>query len=266
MADVEPAPRRSGGPPRWMMFTGCGCLLPGFILVATVAWTMQLFGQLIHTAEAWRGLEALIAFDDSARGVPTGEEDNPNTPVDESREQGEFKLLLGGAIPFSGGVEAYWFGRSVPSPADTDRSYGEDALSVTFLKLPSDQSEAATTAAPGTPTHEDMTVEVQGVPLRGRRLPEMVSDELYFKISGLEEVRGAGAAVWLREGFTDPEEEGETFDLLLFLQRPASSQPITDAEIVRFLEPFHVAALAEEASADGGEGAGEGPGGDGEGR
>jgi len=111
-----------------------------------------------------------------------------------------------------------------------------------------------------------MTVEVQGVPLRGRRLPEMVSDELYFKISGLEEVRGAGAAVWLREGFTDPEEEGETFDLLLFLQRPASSQPITDAEIVRFLEPFHVAALAEEASADGGEGAGEGPGGDGEGR
>lgn len=249
MADAGPETRgrRSGGPPRWMFFTGCGCLLPGFILVATAAWTMQLFGQLINTSEAWRGLSELITYDEVARGLPTGEEDNPNTPIDESREAGEFELLLGGAIPFSSGVEVYWFGRSVPSPADTDRSYGPDALSVTFLKLPSDQSEAATTAAPGTPTHEDMTLEVQGVTLRGRRLPEMVSDELYFQVSGLEEVRGAGAAIWLREAFPDPEEDDELFDLLLFFQRPGSSQPITDADIVNFLEPFHVAALSEAA-------------------
>ena len=116
-------------------------------------------------------------------------------------------------------------------------------MSVTFLKLPSDQSEAATAAAPGTPTHEDMTVPVQGVTLRGRRLPEMVSDEIYFQISGLEEVRGAGAAVWLRERFLVPEEDDEEFDLILFFQRPGSSQPVTDADIVEFLEPFHVAEL-----------------------
>ena len=169
---------KGGGPPRWMFVTGCGCLLPGFLLVATIAWSMQLFGQLINKSEAWRGLAELITYDDSARGTPTGEEDNPNTPVDESREPGDFELLLGGDIPFYGGVEAYWFGRSVPGPEQRDRSYGEDAMSVTFLKLPSDQSEAATAAAPGTPTHEDMTVPVQGVTLRGRRLPEMVSDEI----------------------------------------------------------------------------------------
>lgn len=225
---------------------GCGCLIPGFLLVATIAWSLQLFGQLINKSEAWRGLGELIAYDDSARGALTGEEDNPNTSVDESREPGEFELLLGGDIPFSGGVEAYWFGRAVPGPDQVDRTYGSDALSVTFLKLPSDQSEAATTAAPGTPTHEDMTVSVQGVELRGRRLPEMVSDEIYFQISGLEEVRGAGAAVWLRESFIVLEEDGEAFDLMVFFQRPGSSQPITDADIVDFLEPFHVAALNAE--------------------
>jgi len=244
--DVAAGAGGSGGPPRWMVLTGCGCLLPGFLIVATIAWSMQLFGQLINKSEAWRQLGELVAFDESARGVPTGEEDNPNTPVDESRDPAIFELMLGGDIPFSGGVEAYWFGRAVPSPEERDRTYGEDAMSVTFLKLPSDQAEAATAAAPGTPTHEDMTVTVQGEVLRGRRLPEMVSDEIYFKISGLEEVRGAGAAVWLRERFTVPEEEGEEFDLILFFQRPGSSQPVTDADIQEFLEPFHVAELLEE--------------------
>ncbi len=248
--DITAGSGRSGGPPRWMVLTGCGCLLPGFLLVATIAWSMQLFGQLINKSEAWRELAELITYDEVARGVPTGEEDNPNTPVDESREPGKYELLLGGDIPFSGGVEAYWFGRSVPGPEQRDRSYGEDAMSVTFLKLPSDQSDAATSAAPGTPSHEDMTVAVQGVVLRGRRLPEMISDEIYFKISGLEEVRGAGAAVWLREDFIVPEEDGEEFDLMLFFQRPGSSQPITDADIVEFLEPFHVAELVAEAEAE----------------
>ncbi len=254
--DVMPGSGRSGGPPRWMFLTGCGCLLPGFLLVATIAWSMQLFGQLINKSEAWRGLGELIAFDESARGVSTGEEDNPNTPIDESRTPGTFELMLGGDIPFSGGVEAYWFGRAVPSPEEKDRTDGENAVSVTFLKLPADQSEAATAAAPGTPTHEDMTVSVQGVVLEGRRLPEMISDEIYFQISGLEEVRGAGAAVWLREGFAVPEEEDEDFDLIVFFQRPGSSQPITDADIVEFLEPFDVAGLGAEDSL--GEGAPEG--------
>lgn len=249
--EVTPSGGRSGGPPRWMFLTGCGCLLPGFLLVATIAWSMQLFGQLINKSEAWRGLAELITYDESARGTPTGEEDNPNTPVDESREPGDFELLLGGDIPFSGGVEAYWFGRAVPGPEQRDRSYGQDAMSVTFLKLPSDQSESATAAAPGTPTHEDMTVQVQGVTLRGRRLPEMVSDEIYFQISGLEEIRGAGAAVWLRERFLVPEEDDEEFDLILFFQRPGSSQPVTDVDIVEFLEPFHVAELrADEPKED----------------
>ena len=79
----------------------------------------------------------------------------------------------------------------------------------------------------------------------------MVSDEIYFQISGLEEIRGARAAVWLRERFLVPEEDDGEFDLILFFQRPGSSQPITDADIVDFLEPFHVAELrADEPKED----------------
>ena len=37
---------------------------------------------------------------------------------------------------------------------------------------------------------------------------------------------------------------------MLFFQRPGSSQPITDADIVEFLEPFHVAELVAEAEAE----------------
>ncbi|MEM9802865.1 MAG: hypothetical protein AAGA20_21245, partial [Planctomycetota bacterium] len=239
--ELEGIPQAQKGPPRWMFFAGCGCLVPGFILVIVMWFTYQMIRELVDQKTAWEALADVVAFDDAARGTPSGEEDDLRTPQDESWDPPEFELVFGGPIPFSGGLEAYWFGRDIRGPLDPEGEYGENAMLVTFLKTKSDQAEAATEAPPGTPLHEDMTLEVQGRALRGRRIPEMVSDDLLMQASGLDEVRGAGAALWLREGFTDPNEEGESFDLLVFFQRPNSSDPIRDEEMRSFLEPFDVA-------------------------
>lgn len=236
--ELASIPAAQKGPPRWMMMMGCGCLIPGFLVVAALAWSLQLFGGLVNKESAWDSLAGLIRYDDSARGEKTGLADDPKSPQDESRTPGEFELLLGGEVPFAG-VNAYWFGRDLPMPfADTDPGIGPDPLSITVVKLESSQAERASMASAGTPLHEDRTYLVNGKTLRGRVVPEMVNDNLHVQLSGLGEVRGAGTVVWLREGVADPEEEGETFDLLAFFQRPKSSVSITDEEVVRFLAPF----------------------------
>ncbi|MEM1448469.1 MAG: hypothetical protein AAGI22_05120 [Planctomycetota bacterium] len=240
--DLEGIPQVRKGPPRWMMLTGCGCLIPGFIGVAILAFGAQMVGTLVNQDHAWSQLGLIVPFDDAARGERTGTEDNPATALDESREPREFELIIGGAVPMSGGVEAYSFSRGVPGPMSPDREMGDDPMLVTFVKLKADQANAATRAPTGTPLQVDMTLEVQGRELRGRRIPEMISDDVMLRIARIPEVRGAGAVIWLREGFTDPDEKGELFDLLVFFQRYGSSDPIGDDEIRSFLEPFDVAA------------------------
>lgn len=235
IADV-PVPTK--GPPKWMFFMGCGCLIPGFLVVATAAWFIQLFGGLVNSESAWTALEEVVYYDESARGEGTGIADDPKTPLDESRTPGEFELLLGGDIPFSSGVEAYWFGRDLAHLTDEDQSMGPNPLSITIVKLDQDLADSATQAPEGTPPHRDRTFGVKGKTLQGRVVPEMVNDQLKVRFSGLEEVRGAGAVVWIREGYVDPAVEDKLFDLIVFFQRPNSAVPITDEEVSRFLEPF----------------------------
>ena len=242
-----PAARK--GPPRWMVFMGCGCLIPGFLVVAALAWSLQLFGGLVNKESAWSSLAGLIRYDESARGEGTGLPDDPRSPLDESRTPGEFELLLGGDVPFAG-VQAYWFGRDLPMPFDQNQTIGPDPLSVTVVKLETSQAEKASMASAGTPLHEDRTYVINGKTLRGRVVPEMVNDKLHVQLSGLGEVRGAGAVVWLREGFQDPDEEGKLFDLLAFFQRPKSSVPIKDEEVERFLGPFDLHSFPGNLGAD----------------
>ena len=64
--DAPPA-KSSKGPPKWMLFTGCGCVVPGFLLVATGAFAIQMGQKLFNQNEAYRTLAELIPFDDSAR-------------------------------------------------------------------------------------------------------------------------------------------------------------------------------------------------------
>ncbi|MEM8712391.1 MAG: hypothetical protein AAGG01_15675, partial [Planctomycetota bacterium] len=168
-------PEARKGPPRWMIFAGCGCLIPGFLLVATAAWFLQMYSGLINKSSAWESLGGVIRYDDIARGEPTGLDDDPKTPVDESRTPGEFELLLGGDVPFSGGVEAYWFGRGLPLPTDEDQTLGPNPLSITLVKLDQTQADRAAMAPAGTPLHEDRTYSVNGKTLRGRVVPEMVN-------------------------------------------------------------------------------------------
>lgn len=254
-AELEAIPAARKGPPRWMILTGCGCLIPGFLFVATAAWFLQLASGLVNKESAWSSLAGLIRYEESARGEKTGLEDDPRTPADESRTPGEFELMMGGEVPFSGGVEAFWFGRGIPSPASEDQTMGPDPLSITLVKLEQSQADKAARAPAGTPIHEDRTYEVKGKTLRGRVVPEMVNDQLHVQLSGLDEVRGAGAVVWLREGFVDPEEEGKVFDLLAFFQRPGSSEPIKDEEVERFFAPFELESFPGTLSGDEGSGA-----------
>ena len=241
MAELEneaPVPKK--GPPRWMVPVGCGCLIPGFLLVATGAYLLQMAGNLVNQDAAWTSLAEIVEYDDVARGTPTGEPDKPKSPIDESREPGEFEMLLGGDIPNSGGLEAYWFGRDMPNQVREITEFGPNPLSVSVVKLPVDQADKATQATADTPLHEDTTFEVNGKTLRARRIPEMVSDDLFLRIQGLKELRGAGAAVWIREGFADETEDGDLFDVIVFFQRPNSAEPITQEEVQAFLAPFHL--------------------------
>ena len=45
-----------------------------------------------------------------------------------------------------------------------------------------------------------MEIEIPGRTLRARRIPEMRDDELLLPIHGVDEMVGAGAAVFLQEG------------------------------------------------------------------
>lgn len=241
MADLEneaPVPKK--GPPTWMVPVGCGCLVPGFLIVATGAYLLQMAANLLNQDSAWKSLAEIVEYDDVARGTPTGEEDLPKTPLDESRDPGEFELLLGGDIPNSGGLEAYWFGRDMPNQVREITEFGADPLSVSVVKIPAGQSDKATQATADTPLHEDTSFEVNGKTLRARRIPEMVNDDLFLRIQGLDEIRGAGAAVWIREGFSDPTADGDLFDVVVFFHRPNSSEPITQDEVQSFLGPFHL--------------------------
>lgn len=245
-----PAPAPPGPVPTWMMFVGCGCLVPGFLLVSAAAYFMQQMGGLLDQNHAWESLAELIEYDESVRGTPSGEPDNPKTSSDESRTPGEFTMWMGGELPISEGrQEFFWLGRDVTSPLDKDFTAGPDALLVTFAKMPSRTTEDATKAPPGTPKHEDRRIEVQGQSLRMRVIPEMVMPEV--GIPGVYQVvperRGAGAAVWVREGFKDGEDDELLFDLLAYFMRPGSRRSIEPDEVRHFLEPYRVPPREEPA-------------------
>lgn len=236
--EVAPA---YGGPPRWMIWTGCGCLVPGFLLVATVAYYLQTGRELVDQERAWTMLGETVRYDDSARGTETGAPDDPSTAWDESRRPGEFEFLLGGPVPIStGDEEAYYFGRDVPTPFEPDRPIGPNPLRITIVKLLSDRSDGATRASAGTPAHEDGTIEVNGEALRVRWIPKMTSEGVNLLSFRIPDTSGAGAAVWMRRGVPDPEDADRTFDVIAFFQRPGSGRRVEEAEIRAFLEPFEV--------------------------
>ena len=102
-----------------MLLTGCGCLVPGFLLVSTGAFFLQEMGGMMNQRKAWDGLAELIDFDPTLRGTPTGLEDNPKTPLDESLTPAEFEMRMGGALPISeGDHEFYYLGRDVATPVE----------------------------------------------------------------------------------------------------------------------------------------------------
>jgi len=246
-ADLPP-PKSPAGPPKWMFFAGCGCLVPGFLLVSAGAYFLQQMGGMMNQQRAWDDLEQLIGFDDALRGTPTGVLDNPKTPIDESLAPAEFEMKMGGRMPISeGGQEFYYLGRDVATPMEDPFVTGPDPLLVTIAKLPADQSESATSAPAGTPAHEDATLEVKGRTLRVRKIPRLVTPARRVPfLFEVPERSGAGAAVWLRDDFEVEGDEG-LFDLVVFFQRPGSMAPITSDEIRGFLEPFDLTLPAEDA-------------------
>lgn len=222
-----------------MIFAGCGCLVPGFLIVSTGAYFLQMVQQLVNVELAWTTLAKSAPYEESARGTSTGVPDDPNTPMDESRTPREFKLILGGVVPIStGDEEAYYFGRDVPTPFEKDVKAGPNALRVTVVKMDSSKSDSATKAPAGTPLHDEGKIQVKEEWLRVRWIPEMISDGvnlLTFKIPGSS---GAGAAVWMRQSVPNPEDDEGTFDVVAFFQRPGSGDRIKPEEIRAFLEPF----------------------------
>lgn len=233
-----PQPVRRG-PPKWMVVTGCGCLMPGFLLVAVVAWGMQYFAAATNPSQAYTTLAGAIPFDDSLKGRSTGLADDPATRALESFEAPEFPLLFGTEIPFSGGLGLYYFARGA-SVVDGEARFTDDALLAILTKVPSSQSGDAMR---GEGDGEPFQLEVQGVTLSGLRFESVKSDVIVDFPRGTSKVQGPGVVLRLRSDVAvDPsDEDSDFFDVLLTMQRPKmGGTPVSDEEIREFLAPFHV--------------------------
>jgi hypothetical protein len=245
MSDVDewaeaPAPKRKG-PPKWMLFVGCGCLIPGFVIVALVAWAMQFFGAATNPRQAYDALATTLPFDDSLKGRATGLADDPSTRELESHEDPEFHLFFGGDIPFSGGVQIFMFGRGV-TVVDEKPQYGPESLLAIITRIPSSQGDKVLRGPEGT-EQEPFQIDVQGATLSGLRSPNVRSDVMVEFPRGTAEVTGPGVSLRLRSSVAeDPEDpESDEFDVLLTLQRPTEgAAAITDDDIRGFLAPFHI--------------------------
>jgi hypothetical protein len=240
--DWQEAPMRRKGPPKWMIFTGCGCLLPGFFLVALVAWGMRFFGSATSPRVAYEALAHTLPFDDALKGRPTGVPDKPDTRVLESHEAPEFKLVFGTDIPFSGGVAIFNFVRGA-SVVGEETVFADDALVATITKVPKSQSDDVMRSRVEGDAGEPFELEVQGVTLSGFRYAALTSDIVVEFPRGTVEVSGPGVSLkLLTDVAQDPDDpESKLFDVLVMLQRPnESGAPVTDDEVVHFLAPFHI--------------------------
>lgn len=238
--DTTLPPTRKG-PPKWMIACGCGCLIPGFFMVALVAWGMQYFSSATNPRVAYEVLAAVFPYDDELLGRPTGLVDDPSTRSFESHEDPEFDVLFGAEIPFSGGLAMFYFGRGVRTEG-SDLTFEEDALIALVTRIDSEHSDSVLT---GDPTAEGRwaDVEVQGRTLSVHHVSRMTSDVLLPFPHGTTEVTGEGAIMKVLSDVPESpgERDGKLFDVLLTLQRPGDEGgPIRDEEIRAFLAPFHV--------------------------
>jgi hypothetical protein len=236
-----PAPRRKG-PPKWMYFIGCGCLIPGFFLVALVAWGMQFFGTATSPRVAYDALALTLPYDDTLKGQPTGRPDDPETRALESHEAPEFELVFGAEIPFSGGVALYNFVRGA-SVVGEETVFEDDALVATITKVPTSQSDDVMQSRIEGDMGDPFQLDVQGVTLSGFRYLSLTSDVVVEFPRGTAEVTGPGVSLKLRSDVArDPDDpESKLFDVLLLMQRTqADGAPVTEEEIQHFLAPFHI--------------------------
>lgn len=235
-----PIPQQRKGPPKWMLFVGCGCLVPGFLLVALVAWGMQFFGQATNPRLAYEELAQVLTYDEELKGTPTGLADDPGTRTLESYEDPEFRLDWGTEIPFSGGVAMFYFSRGVEI-VDSEPRFADDALIAMITRVPTGQ--AGQVMEVRGPEGDPFTLDVQGRSLSGLRAKAISSDIIVEFPNGTIEVSGPGAwLTLLTQVAADPEDEdSELYDVLVMLQRPVEGgPPITDEEFLDFLAPFHV--------------------------
>ncbi|MEZ6015809.1 MAG: hypothetical protein R3F49_11885 [Planctomycetota bacterium] len=233
----DPTPKRKG-PPMWMILSGCGCLIPGFLLVALVAWGMQFMGTATSPRAAYEALAATIPYDESLMGRATGLADDPGTRELESHEAPEYQLVFGMEIPFTGGVGIFSFLKG--AQGDDGASFADDAVVATITKVPSKQSGDVLR---GGDDGEPFQLEFQGVTLSGMRFPEMTSEVIVQFPKGTKKVKGPGLSLRLLSDLADDPEDpkSKVFDVLLTMQRPQDGgQQISDEELRAFLAPFHI--------------------------
>lgn len=234
-----PAQPKRKGPPMWMVLTGCGCIIPGFLVVALLAWGMQHFGQATSPLAAYEALERTLPFDEALKGRPTGQADDPGTRQLESHEDPEFRLEYGIDIPFTGGMSLFLFTRGA-TIVDRKPVFAQDGIAATITKVPTKQGDDAL-AAKGAGRPYELTV--QGRTLRGYRFDRMQSQVIVKFPRGTAEIEGPGVALrLLADVAQDPDDpKSKVFDVLLMMQRGRPEDPpLSDEDVLHFLAPFHI--------------------------
>jgi hypothetical protein len=240
--DWQEAPMQRKGPPKWMIFTGCGCLLPGFLLVGLLAWGMQFFGTATSPLAAYESLAQTLPYDEALKGRSTGLADDPSTRALESHEAPEYVLSFGTEIPFSGGVAIYHFVRGA-RVVDDEAAFDDEGVVVMITKVPSDQADVVMESSDGDEPGEPFQIEVQGVTLSGMRHTSLTSDFVVQFPSAKAEVSGPGVTLKLLSQVAQnpDDEESKLFAVVLVMLRAREDgAQITDEELQHFLAPFHI--------------------------
>ncbi len=236
-----PQPRRKG-PPKWMLLTGCGCLIPGFFLIALAAWGMQYFGNATSPRQMYDTLARALPYDEVLLGKATGLADDPGTRELESYSDPEFELVFGAEIPFSGGLAIFYFVRGA-TVVDGVAKFGDDGVAAMLTKVPSSQSDDILRSHVDGDPGEPFQLDVQGVTLSGMRHATMKSEIIVQFPRGTATITGPGVSLKvLSDVAQDPEDpESKRYDVLLVMQRATPEGPgLTDEDVRAFLAPFRV--------------------------
>jgi hypothetical protein len=221
--DIDNLPPTKKGFPKWILFCGCGCLIPILLLMAGVGWGVSWFNTGQDVDVQIERLREVIPFDDAPQS--SSDVESSDGEAEHVARVGEFRLIFGQRIPFIE-MDIFLF---VDPDEDGDIEQPEYFC---MLMQPADDETAQefrTSQQHGSDT-EEVTLVIQGREIeatRGSHLGEM-------PFPGMPQGE-SGASIVM-----DLSQDDAEHPLVFLMIHQNSEDAITQEEVERFLAPFHI--------------------------